>query len=371
MLALPVLTSFAGFIPSLVAYFFCWLFMTSTGLLFLEIALLMPERANIISMSERMLGTFGKAAAWVMYLFLFYCLMVAYTVGCGDFLVDFFWKGLPPSLGPVLVVFVLSPLLYAGTRFISRVNNVLMMVLCVSFVGFIFLGLPAIDSNLLLRRDWSLMFMALPIAFTSFAYQGIVPTLVTYMDRDIDKIRKSIVLGSFFTLLVYFVWQAVIQGVVPLDGPHGLANALANGDNAITPLQHFTDAPVISELGGLFAFTALVTSFFGVALGLMDFFADAFGIEKTPFGKLLLCALCFIPPMLIAYTYPYLFLSALEVAGGYGCALLLGVLPIAMVWSARYRLNLQSAYTFPGGKPALIFLLAIVITELVFLLKGV
>jgi tyrosine-specific transport protein len=370
MLALPVLTAYAGFVPSLVAYFFCWLFMMSTGLLFLEISLLMPERANIISMSERMLGPLGKALSWILYLFLFNCLMVAYTVGCGDFLVDIFLGGLPPSWAPVLVVFCLAPLLYVGTRLISRVNNLLMMLLCASFMGFVFFGISASNRELLLRRDWSFFFSALPIAFTSFAYQGIIPTLVTYLDRDVAKIRKSIIIGSFATLVTYFIWQGIIQGVVPVDGANGLAEALAKGDNAVVPLQYYTDAPIVSTLGIIFAFTALVTSFFGVALGLIDFFADGFAIEKTPRGKLVLCALCFIPALLISYTHPYLFLSALEVAGGYGCALLLGVLPIAMVWSARYRLHMQSPYTFPGGKAALLFLLSIVSIELLFLLKS-
>lgn len=36
MLALPVLTSQAGFFPSLAIYLLCWLFMVGTGLLFWE-----------------------------------------------------------------------------------------------------------------------------------------------------------------------------------------------------------------------------------------------------------------------------------------------------------------------------------------------
>jgi tyrosine-specific transport protein len=72
MLALPVLTSLGGFAPSLVIYFFCWLFMASTGLLFLEISLWMPEEANIVSMAERTLGKVGKFFSWGLYLFLFY-----------------------------------------------------------------------------------------------------------------------------------------------------------------------------------------------------------------------------------------------------------------------------------------------------------
>ena len=56
MLALPVLTSLGGFIPSLFIYLCCWLFMTCTGLLFLEVSLWMHAEANIVSMADRTLG---------------------------------------------------------------------------------------------------------------------------------------------------------------------------------------------------------------------------------------------------------------------------------------------------------------------------
>ncbi|MCB1110432.1 MAG: tyrosine transporter, partial [Chlamydiia bacterium] len=62
---------------------------------------------------------------------------------------------------------------------------------------------------------------------------------------------------------------------------------------------------------------------------------------------------------------PGIFLKALGYAGGIGCALLLGLLPILMVWVGRYRkdysrLNEQ----LPGGKPVLLILTAFVIFEL-------
>src|SRR6202034_2531754 len=84
MLALPVLTSVGGFVPSLVIYFSCWLFMACTGLLFLEVSLWLHAEANIVSMADRTLGKIGKYAAWGLYLFLFYCLTLAYIVGCGN-----------------------------------------------------------------------------------------------------------------------------------------------------------------------------------------------------------------------------------------------------------------------------------------------
>ncbi len=364
MLALPVLTSLGGFLPSITVYFFCWLFMTCTGLLFLEISLWMHKDANIVSMSERTLGFWGKAFAWVLYLFLFYSLSVAYIVGCGDLISQFAGNQIPSWIAPFIFVLFVAPLIIAGTRFVSKINVLFMLGLAISFLAFLFLGFGFVQNELLLHRDWSKSLLALPIAFTSFAYQGIIPTLVNDMHFDVKRIRKAILIGSFIPLVTYIVWQWLIQGIVPTHGPGGLAEALANGDNAVHPLKNFIKSPIVYIVGQYFAFFALITSFFGVTLGLMDFLADGLNIKKSLSGKTLLCLLIFIPALFIAYLFPHIFLTALDYAGGYGCALLLGLLPILMVWTARYRLGMQSPYTFPGGKIALLLLAVFVIFEI-------
>ena len=83
MLALPVVTGMGGFLPSTVIFIICWIFSACTGLLLLEVCLWMPNDANIISMVQHLLGPVGKIAAWILYIFLFYCLAIAYVDGRG------------------------------------------------------------------------------------------------------------------------------------------------------------------------------------------------------------------------------------------------------------------------------------------------
>lgn len=365
MLALPVLTSLGGFLPSLVIYFFCWLFMACTGLLFLEIALWMPSHANIVTMAKETLGVPGKIFAWVLYIFLFYCLTLAYIVGCGD-LTSEVLGGIPPWQGAALFLLLFAPFVYVGAQVVGKLNLFLMAGLGISFLIFVVLGASFVKLELLKYRNWNLALLGLPIAFTSFAYQGIVPTLINYLHRDVHKIRLSIIIGSFIPLITYIIWQWLILGIVPTEGPNGLAAAMKEGENAVYPLKYFIDNPLVYSVGQYFAFFALVTSFFGVTLGLVDFLADGLQIKKTPLTKLFLCALVFIPPYLISLAYPHVFLVALDYAGGFGCALLLGLLPILMVWVGRYYHGLKSDYTFPGGKVALVALLLFVLFELIF-----
>jgi tyrosine-specific transport protein len=363
MLALPVLTSQAGFIPSVVVYLFCWLFMAGTGLLFLEVSQWMKRDSNIVSMANQTLGVWGKYTAWVLYLFLFYCLTIAYLVGCGQILVELFQHQIPNWMGPVLFVGLFAPLILVQTSLAGKLNIILVTGLAISYFSFVILGARFVDPTLLGEMNWKKSLSVLPIAFTSFAYQGIIPTLVSYMEEDLQKTRRAILIGSFIPFIAYVVWQWLILGIVPIDGPGGLTEALQQGQTAIHPLKHFLHNSSVYLLGQSFAFFALVTSFLGVTLGLRDFLADSLKIKKTFRGKLMLVGLILAIPLFVSLQYPHIFLVALDYAGGFGCALLLGLLPILMVWKGRYQLGLDQNPQVKGGRVVLSFMALFVTFE--------
>ncbi len=301
--------------------------MASTGLLFLEVSQWMKGEANIISMAERTLGKSGKSFAWLIYLLLFYCLTVAYMVGCGNILLELFQIEGPDWLGPLLFTLLFAPLILISTAWISHLNVWLISALALSYFGFVFLGFRYVHPELLGHSDWSHSLQVLPIAFTSFAYQGIVPTLATFMHHEAKNIRKAILIGSFIPLIAYGIWEWLILGIIPLDGANGLKNALQHGQNAVHPLKFFIKSEAVYWLGQFFAFFALLTSFLGVILGLRDFLADGLGTQRDTKGKCLLALLTLLPPLVVATSYPRIFLIALDYAGGFGCALLLGLVP--------------------------------------------
>lgn len=354
MLALPVLTSMGGFFPSTVVYFLCWIFMACTGLLFLEVSHWMNKDANIVSMAERTLGPVGKAAAWIVYLFFFYCLTLAYMVGGGNLVT--LVLPLPDWSGPFLFTLLFAPFVIAGARVVGKINGVLVVGLALSFFAFLFMGYTFVNVEQLQERNWSYALFALPIAFTSFGYQGVIPSLNHYMNYDVRKTRLAILIGSFIPLVTYIIWEAFILGIVPTEGPGGLIAAMESGSNAVDPLKNFIISSHVYIVGQFFAFFALTTSFLGVTLGLLDFLSDGLKIKD----KKVLSFLVFIPPLIFATLYPHLFLKALDLSGGFGSSLLLGVLPIVMVWAGRYHLRLHSPYSLPGGKPTLISLLLFV-----------
>src|SRR5437868_13374543 len=72
MLALPVATGISGFLPSTLMMTLCWLAMTASALLLLEVNLWMKEGAHVITMASTLLGPVGKIVSWCVFLFISY-----------------------------------------------------------------------------------------------------------------------------------------------------------------------------------------------------------------------------------------------------------------------------------------------------------
>ena len=360
MLALPVITAMGGFLPASVIYLICWIFSASTGLLLLEVCQWMPQNANLVTMATQLLGRGGKIAAWILYIFLFYCLTVAYTAGGGGFVKTVI--GGPQWLSTLIFSLVFGSFVYFGTKAVDRINYLLMAGLIGTYILFVVFGFKHVQFDNLKDSHWGYGILALPVMFTSFSYQGVIPSLNAYLERDAKMMRYAILIGSSIPFLTYILWELLILGIVPVEGLIAAKNA---GTTAIEPLRYvLRDSPVYT-IGQFFGFFALTTSFLGVTLGLLDFLSDSLEVEKTPLKKLLLCALIYIPPILIVLVNPTIFFKALGYAGGVGCALLLGLLPVMMVWVGRYRKNYSHLHIqLPGGKPILLLLGGFVVFEL-------
>jgi len=351
MLALPVATAGAGFLASLPIYFLVWLFMLCTSRLIVEACLWCPKESNLITISRTLLGTKGAVACWLLYLFLFYCLMVAHTVAGGGAVSGFAGGEWPAWLSTLIYVLVFAPAVYLGTLWVDRLNFLLMSGVIITFLLFLFLALPHLRLDLLARADFSSGWKALPVLFTAFGFQNLIPTLVNYMDRNDKLIMKAIWAGTSIPLVLYIVWELTIHGIVPFDA---LAHSLSQGENAVIPLQATLQNSAVSKIGAAFAFFAMTTSFIGIAIAFFDFWADGLKWKKQGIKKLALLALVFAIPYVIACIDPQIFFVALTWAGGLGVALLLGVLPILFVWSGRYVQKRSAAHReLPGGKATL------------------
>ena len=361
MLALPIATGGGGFFPAISIYLVCWLFMLCTGLLLLEVCLWLPKDANLISMAGKLLGPIGQGVCWIVYLFLFITVMIAHVAGGGEILQSIL--GIESHYASaILYVLVFSPIVYLGTTSVNRLNTILFAGVILTYLLFIIFSHSHTDFSLLKRMDWPKAILAIPVLFTAFTYQVIIPTLTTYLERDVKKIRLTIFLGTTIPLVVYLIWETLILSIIPYEG---LTQALLLGQNAVQPLQTITGNSTLYQVGKAFAFFTLTTSYIALALAFIDFLADGLKMKKKGVNKIILCLLVFVPPTLISISYPHIFLIALSYAGGYSCAILFGLFPPLMAWVGRYhRKHISERRQLFGGKPLLATLIFFVTLEI-------
>ncbi|MEC7839679.1 MAG: aromatic amino acid transport family protein [Chlamydiota bacterium] len=358
MLALPFVTSIAGFYPSVISGFICWLFMMVTGLLFLETTLWLPDGANVLSITKTFLGKSGEMIAGVTFLFLYYCLLVSY-IDEGSAL---FSKLLEFSMGfnlntyasNCIFTFAFGLMVLWGTKLVSHINWLFVLALGTSYALLIGTGSQTVESSNLGKADWRLWIFAAPTLFSAYGYHNIIPTLSTYMKRDAKKLRLAIIIGTTIPFVVYTLWQWVVMGSISAEN---LAFAVDNNLRSYDILASITHNPWIGVFGGSFAIFAIITSLLGVSLSMVDFLGDGLGIKRSGFRRIVLCLLVFVPPLLFATYNPGIFIQAIGIAGGIGESILNGIIPISMFWIGKYHLNKESSFSLPGGRISLTLLM--------------
>ncbi len=368
MLALPVVTGINGFFPSLVVMMICWVMMTLTGLFLIEVSLWMEEGVHINTMTHRILGNFGRWVSWVLYLFVCYASIVAYTAAGGVQLTmafDYLFNiSLSKGIACTLYIVTFGLVLYLGSRVVGRVNAILFIAMVAAYFALVVYGVDEIHPSYLTYTKWSGFLLAIPLLLASFSYQTMVPSLTPYLKKNLKGLRWAVIGGTTITFIIYAVWQAIILGIVPVEGSNGLAQALIQGEPATKFLNEHVNGVYFATIAHFFAFFAIVTSFLGMSLGLFDFLSDGLKIKKVGWGNLILGLLIVVPSLIFATQFERVFLVALDSSGGYGDTILNGLIPVLMDWIGRSRMGYQNGFRTPGGK----LLLAIVFLFFLFCL---
>lgn len=357
MLALPVSTGRAGLVPSLMTMGGVWLYLVLAAFYLLEMCLSMPREANLISMAEKTLGRPGKWITWAAYLFLLYALNTAYLFG------------MTTILGPIMqldrwqtsipLIFLFWALLRKGMRFIDGINRIGMVGFLAAFVLLVLCAIPHVSVPSVTCYNLSAVIPSFGVVLCAFGYHIVIPSLVSYLDRDVVQCKKAIWIGSGIAFVVYALWQFISLAVI--SDPAVLEAAYQHGSNSVQLISQASNSRLISSVDTSFAFFAMITSFFGVSVALVDFLKDGCR-KKNMTSKMLeatVFAVGFLPPLYFALGYERIFLVALDFAGAYGVVVLLALVPACMVYSKRYIARESSGYQVCGSKALLVFFMAV------------
>ncbi len=371
MLALPASISQNGFYGATLMLLLCWVSTTFSALLLLEANLRLPINSNIISMAKKTLGPLGAIVAWLSYLLLLYSLLSAYIAGGSDVLGGLLVAGNIPSLhwlDELLFAGILGIIVYRGIKTVDYVNRGLMSTKFIAIVLLIISLIPFIHVSHLTGISAVHLPMAVTVVVTSFGYAVIIPSIRTYYNSDVAKLRKIIIVGSFIPLLGYFLWVSVVLAVLPMIGHLSLVQIFQSADpntQLTQALSFYSRSEWITVVTRVFTSVCMATSFLGVSLCLSDFLADGMNVKKHGRGAFLIYVMTFVPPLLIVLFYPAIFIKSLSYAGIF-CAILLIILPVLMVWSGRRKVEKGADYQVRGGKPAMVIVLLAAVVIIVF-----
>ena len=360
MLGLPIMTAAGGFYPTMGAFLIVWCFMTLSAFAYLEVSLRFKGEVNLISIVQATLGTVPKWIAWVVYLLFLYALMAAYTAGGTTIFANILDLHTETNLQFALLslVFVIpfAIIVYSGTSWVDHVNRILMLGFFATFVslcGTFLRGSHVSHFNAVGESKY--LVYALPLLVGAFGYHTLIPTLKSYLNEDVKKLRITILLGGLSPLIIYAIWELIILYLIPTWGNGGLVSILhQNNSNPAEAMANIlsVDNGAIHLIITWFSYFAITSSFMGVGLGFADFLSDGLHIKKTKKGRTLLSFLTFGPPFVYTMMYPQGFLFALKYAGVFA-AILLIIYPAIMAWCARVE-KIPGRYKLWGGKPILL-----------------
>jgi tyrosine-specific transport protein len=364
MIALPIAAAQQTFFITVAMLIAGWFLMTMGALALLEVRLAFGRNKNLISMAGTTLGKVGQLVSWVVYLMLLYSLLCAYMSGTSDVLHVILGVAnihIMHWLESVLVVLGLGYIIYRGIRSIDMVNRGLMFT---KLGLFLLIALPIahkITGHALILGSAQPNMNTFMVMLTSFGFATIIPSLVDYIEQDAKQLRKIVIWGSLIPLLIYILWIAMVQGIIPREQLILIATQGRTIAELISSIQQYAGTPIVSLAANIFISICAFTSFLGVALCIVDFLADGIKIDKNSRRGLLVYALAFIPSLLIVILAPNIFVSALAYAG-ICCIILLINLPIMMVFCGRYQ-KVVTHYVVPGGKIVLgiVFVISILL----------
>ena len=373
MLAMPLTSAGIGFGFTLVLLLGLWALLTFSALLFVELYQTAESDAGIGTLAEQYFGKAGRIIATAVLIIFLYALIAAYVSGGGSLLKDLLPESFGDKVSILLFTVIFGSFIVIGTHSVDKINRVLFFVMLAAFAMVLSLMLPEIKFDNLMATpiDNALIISASPVFFTAFGFHGSIPSLNKYLGGNVKALRISILAGSAITLCAYILWQMSTHGLLTQNEFLQILKEDATLNGLVKATLAITGSNMIAGAVKLFSTLALVTSFLGVGLGLLECIEDllkrSFNISA---GRISLGLMTFIPPLVFALFYPEGFILALGYAGQM-FAFYAVVLPVSLVWKAR-RAHTNLPYKVWGGNLTLIIVLVlgVIITSIPFAIRA-
>jgi len=343
ILALPISLGLSGLIPSFfVMLVYGGLMYFSAEVLAREAALEQSTSFDFPSLYGKYLGKIGKYLAVITNVIILYGLLVAYISGGGQIIANLLHYSQTPLWLSIVFALMLSFATTLDLSIINKYNAVLVVGLLASFIYLIVLSSTHIQPEHLVVCEWKYSTIAIPLVVTACHFHNIIPTLCTDLKWDLSLLRKSMIIGMILAVMMNLSWVLCGIGCLPRHGENSIIAAYLSNIPATIPMSNLMNSNAFVIITAIFSLVAIVTSFLGNGIGLQNFLNDMMQNTFNVNNERLTRIITFVPPSIIAFLWPNIFIKALDVVGGIGIITLFGILPCIIAlkkkdYSTRFK----------------------------------
>jgi tryptophan-specific transport protein len=379
MMSLPIVSVGMWFSLSVVVIILTAFYVISAGSLILEVSMRYPQDTGIHTMVDSLLGKRHAFCNASVMLFNGYILLYAYLTAGSEAIQFYVEKATEQPLGStasgLLFALIFSFILFLRPLSISRFLSIFITLMILSFIYVAYSLAIKIDlENLVasqqgLIRQFSLApyaVVALPFFAAALGYQQTIPMLRNLYNNDATKVFKAIILGVCGVATLYLCWLTLTMGN---QTQTEMITKLSSGNNRIEDLVSTLSHSVeLKALMFLFVQLAVVTSFIGVAKGVLDYLTDIF-VNHLQLSSKYAKVLVILPPLTMSLLFPYGFLLGIGFAGLTG-AIWGGLYPSLLALKIEQKPPLRGmSFKTPGGRftPWFTLLFSLVIVAAILL----
>jgi len=335
ILALPINLGPAGMLPAVTGIVAIWALMLKSSLILADQdGLTEGETGGLPTFFGAKLGPLAKWIAVAADLVVLYGVLTAYLTGVSSIVTNLFHLPVPSWSVCLAYFVVVVALVSVGASLLRSCNAFILIAMGACFVILVAMIVPRVEPARALPMQWDFLPVAMPVVLTAFLYHNLIPTICRMFEGDRKAIHRSLWIGSFIGLVMNLVWTVAVFCALPFLAPkaYSILNAYHLNLPATVPLTGLLDSGTFMTVGLVFAVLAMTAAFMANGAALVDFLRDLGAPYRWGRSGLVIRAVAFLPPLFVSIFYPSVFLTAMNVVGGFGVCVIFGLLPAFLYW---------------------------------------
>lgn len=350
MIALPIVLSKIGLVPSILLMLVIWGVMYYSSLISLEINLKAGKGLALGELGQLFSGSVAKWIGSISLALLCYALLAVFLYGGASIfqklLID---SSLSFSQLVLTYASVTFCVLILPVRMVDYCNRILFMLMIAVIVCLIvglgsmidYSDLPLFSAQ---ANEFSAWRLLIPVVFTSFGFQVIFHIMTDFCDKNVKMLKQAFFWGSMIPAVVYIIWTVCVLSVVYHENRqfyHLMLMGDADIGDLIEVLSAVAKWPAVQVLIWWISSLAILTSVVGVGLGLCASLQQTLKpiILSPRLRQMSAALLTVLPAYIVASIVPGAFTSVLGFAG-----IILVIIAILMPTYLLYKVGISKPY---------------------------